>query len=74
LTSNYASNQAIPQQQNTKIKQSQAKSERGFVLRLRMKSSNTIAKNTQKSSKVKPSLSEVLPFAYVKSQSKSTVK
>jgi len=46
-----------------KIKQSQGKSERGFRLSPRMRSSNTIAKKTHKSSKVKPSLNEVLSFA-----------
>jgi hypothetical protein len=50
-------------QKNTKIKQSQAKSERGFDLEPRIKSSNTIAIKQQKSSKVKPSLNEVLTRA-----------
>jgi hypothetical protein len=46
-----------------KIKQSQGKSERGFRPSPRMKSSNTIAKKTHKSSKIKVSLDEVLSFA-----------
>jgi hypothetical protein len=47
----------------TEITQSQGKSERGSRPSPRMKSSNTIAKKTHKSSKVKGSLNEVLSYA-----------
>jgi hypothetical protein len=57
-----------------KIKQSQGKSERGFRPSPRTKSSNTIAKKTHKSSKVKGSLNEVLSHAQASPQTKSTVK
>jgi hypothetical protein len=55
--------QGLDEQYNSKIKQSQAKSERGFRPSPRMKSSNMIATKMHKSSKVNASLNEVLSFA-----------